>query len=81
MNKSYGFKARLFGPQEIPRSELEEFKDDVHGCTTCGICATVCESGINTVELWESMRANLVKKGIGPYGKQNMFPKVIGQLP
>ncbi len=79
MNKSYGLKARLFGPQEIPISELEEFKDDVHGCTTCGICSTVCEAGINTVELWESMRANLVKKGIGPYGKQNMFPKLIGQ--
>jgi heterodisulfide reductase subunit D len=79
MNKSYGLKARLFGPQEIPKSELEEFKDDVYGCTTCGICSTVCESGINTVELWESMRANLVKKGLGPYGKQNMFPKLIGQ--
>jgi heterodisulfide reductase subunit D len=79
MNKSYGIKAKLFGPTEIPQSELEEFKDDVHGCTTCGICATVCESGINTVELWESLRTNLVKKGIGPYGKQNMFPKLIGQ--
>ncbi|RXA20516.1 (Fe-S)-binding protein [Methanosarcina sp. MSH10X1] len=79
MNKSYGLKAKLFGPQEIPDEELQEFKDDVHGCTTCGICSTVCEAGINTVELWESMRANLVKKGIGPYGKQNMFPKLIGQ--
>jgi heterodisulfide reductase subunit D len=79
MNKSYGIKAKLFGPTEIPQSELEEFKDDVHGCTTCGICATVCESGINTVELWESLRTNLVKKGIGPFGKQNMFPKLIGQ--
>ncbi len=79
MNKSYGVKAKLFGPSEIPDSELDEFKDDVHGCTTCGICATVCESGINTVELWESMRTNLVKKGIGPFGKQGLFPKLIGQ--
>lgn len=79
MNKSYGIKAKLFGPTEIPLSELEEFKDDVHNCTTCGICATVCESGINTVELWEALRANLVKKGIGPYGKQNMFPKLVSQ--
>jgi heterodisulfide reductase subunit D len=79
MNKSYGIRAKFFGPQEIPQSELEEFKDDVHSCTTCGICGTVCESGINTVELWEALRANLVKKGIGPYGKQNMFPKLIGQ--
>jgi len=79
MDKSYGIKAKLFGPKEIPQSELEEFKDDVHGCTTCGICATVCESGINTVELWEALRTNLVKKGIGPFGKQSMFPKLIGQ--
>jgi heterodisulfide reductase subunit D len=79
MNKSYGLKAKLFGPEEIPQSELEEFKDDVHGCTTCGICATVCESGINTVELWEALRTNLVKKGIGPFGKQAMFPKITGQ--
>ncbi|PAV14171.1 disulfide reductase [Methanosarcina spelaei] len=79
MNKSYGLKAKLFGPEEIPQSELEEFKDDVHGCTTCGVCATVCEAGINTVELWEAMRTNLVKKGIGPYGKQSAFPKLVGQ--
>ncbi len=79
MNKSYGVKAKLFGPTEISGAELEEFKDDVHGCTTCGICATVCESGINTVEIWESIRANLVKKGIGPYGKQSMFPKLVNQ--
>lgn len=79
MDKSYGLKAKLFGPKEIPQAELEEFKDDVHGCTTCGICATVCESGINTVELWESLRTNLVKKGIGPFGKQSMFPKLIGK--
>lgn len=79
MNKSYGLKAKIFGPTEIPQSELEEFKDDVHGCTTCGICGTVCESGINTVELWEALRANLVKQGIGPYGKQSMFPKLVNQ--
>ncbi|AKB73685.1 CoB--CoM heterodisulfide reductase 2 iron-sulfur subunit D [Methanosarcina lacustris Z-7289] len=79
MDKSYGLKAKLFGPKEIPQSELEEFKDDLHGCSTCGICATVCESGINTVELWEALRTNLVKKGIGPFGKQSMFPKLIGK--
>ncbi|MEI6840141.1 MAG: (Fe-S)-binding protein [Methanomicrobiales archaeon] len=25
-------------------------------CTTCGICSVVCESGISTTSLWESMR-------------------------
>jgi heterodisulfide reductase subunit D len=79
MNKSYGLRARLFGPRQIPEEEIEEFKDDVYGCTTCGMCATVCESAINTVELWESMRANLVKRGNGPFGKQAMFVKLIGE--
>ncbi|MCL2141284.1 MAG: (Fe-S)-binding protein [Methanimicrococcus sp.] len=77
VDKSYGFMATLFGPKEIPEEEFVAFKDDVHGCTTCGICATVCESGINTVELWEAMRANLVKRGTGPYGKQSQIPKII----
>jgi Fe-S oxidoreductase len=77
VDKSYGFWATIFGPKEIPEEEFVEFKDDVHGCTTCGICATVCEAGINTVELWEAMRANLVKRGTGPYGKQGAMPKII----
>lgn len=77
VDKSYGFWATLFGPKEITEEEFVEFKDDVHGCTTCGICATVCEAGINTVELWEAMRANLVKRGTGPYGKQGTMPKII----
>jgi len=77
VDKSYGFWATIFGPKEIPEEEFIKFKDDVHGCTTCGICATVCEAGINTVELWEAMRANLVKRGTGPYGKQGTMPKII----
>jgi len=79
MNKSYGLRARLFGPKAIPEEEIEEFKNDVYGCTTCAMCATVCEMAINTVELWESMRSNLVKRGNGPYGKQGMFVKLIGE--
>lgn len=77
INQSYGLRAMLFGPKAIPEEDIEEFKNDVYGCTTCGICATVCESAINTVELWESMRANLVKRGNGPYGKQTAFLKLI----
>ncbi|WNY26072.1 (Fe-S)-binding protein [Methanolapillus millepedarum] len=77
VDRSFGVSATLFGPREITQEEFVQFKDDVHGCTTCGICATVCESGINTVELWEAMRANLVKRGVGPYGKQGTMPKII----
>ena len=77
MDRSYGLRAKLFGPRSVPDGEMQEFCDDLYHCTTCGVCGTVCEAGINTVELWESIRANLVKRGNGPYGKQNMFPKLI----
>lgn len=77
MDRSYGLRAKLFGPRPVTDDEMQEFSDDLYHCTTCGVCGTVCEVGINTVELWESIRANLVKRGNGPYGKQNMFPKLI----
>ena len=77
MNRSYGLKARLFGPKKLLDEEIDQFKEDLYRCSTCGMCGTVCESGINTIELWECMRANLVERGNGPYGKQNMFLKLI----
>ena len=77
MNKCYGLKARLFGPEKIPPEEIKKFTDDLYNCTTCGMCGTVCPAGINTIELWESTRANLVKYGTGPFGKQSLFPKLI----
>ena len=77
MDRSYGLRAKLFGPRPVTDAEMQEFSDDLYHCSTCGVCGTVCEAGINTVELWESIRANLVKRGNGPYGKQNMFPKLI----
>jgi heterodisulfide reductase subunit D len=44
---------------------------------SCGMCGTVCCAGIDTIELWEENRANLVLRGTGPYGKQSLFPKLI----
>lgn len=77
MSKSYGLKAAILGPEEIPDEEIKQFCDDLYHCTTCGMCGTVCPAGIDTIELWETTRANLVKRGDGPYGKQSMFPKLV----
>ncbi|MCS3922958.1 (Fe-S)-binding protein [Methanosalsum natronophilum] len=79
IDRSFGFRAQLFGPKEFTDEELQQFNDDLYHCTTCGRCATNCESGMNLVELWESLRANLVKRGNGPVGKQGLFPKLIGE--
>ncbi|MBU4492144.1 MAG: (Fe-S)-binding protein [Euryarchaeota archaeon] len=79
MNRSYGLRARIFGPKKIPDEEIKKFTDDLYNCMTCGMCGIVCPAGIKTIELWESTRANLVKHGTGPYGKQSLFPKIIGE--
>jgi len=79
MNKSFGLKARIFGPEKIPDEEIKKFTEDLYNCTTCGMCGTVCPAGIDTIELWEAIRVNLVKRGDGPYGKQSLFPKLISE--
>ncbi len=50
-----GLIARLLGkPASGP--DLTAVFDSLLRCTTCGKCSVVCESGISTTELWESMR-------------------------
>jgi heterodisulfide reductase subunit D len=73
INKGYGWRARLFGPKHIPEEDILKFKDQLYHCTTCGACGSVCEAGIDTVEIWESARANMVINERGPYGKQSGF--------
>ncbi|MHC1624831.1 MAG: (Fe-S)-binding protein [Methermicoccaceae archaeon] len=77
VNDSYGLRSMLFGPKDPSKEWLESYKIQSYMCTTCGICKTVCESGIDTVELWEATRANLVDMGMGPYGKQAGFLEMI----
>jgi len=75
--KSQSLRAKIFGPKPLTDDEMKVFTEDTYSCTTCGVCGTVCEAGIRTVELWEAMRPNLVKRGDGPVGKQPFFPKLI----
>jgi heterodisulfide reductase subunit D len=77
MAKSQGLRAKIFGPKPLDDDEMTKFTEDVYSCTTCGVCGTVCEAGIRTVELWEAMRPNLVDRGNGPVGKQSFFPKLV----
>lgn len=80
MGKSYGLRARLFGPRTIPEDKIQDFNDHLFHCTTCGVCGSVCPAGLNTIEMWEATRQQLVLRGNGPYGKQSLFPKLIGDM-
>ena len=77
MAKSQSLRAKIFGSKPLNDDEMKQFTEDTYSCTTCGVCGTVCEAGIRTVELWEAMRPNLVARGDGPVGKQSFFPKLV----
>jgi heterodisulfide reductase subunit D len=77
MAKQHGLRAKIFGAKPLEEDEMTKFTEDTYMCTTCGVCGTVCEAGIKTVDLWEAMRPNLVARGNGPYGKQSFFPKLL----
>ena len=75
--KNHSLRAKIFGGKPLNDDEMKLFTDDTYNCTTCGVCGTVCEAGIRTVDLWEAMRPNLVDRGDGPVGKQSFFPKLV----
>ena len=77
MAKNHSLRAKIFGGKPLNDDEMKLFTDDTYNCTTCGVCGTVCEAGIRTVDLWEAMRPNLVDRGDGPVGKQSFFPKLV----
>ena len=65
LGKQRGLKAKVLGEETLSDEEAKQFAEYLYYCTTCGVCSTVCEAGINTVDLWEAVRPNLVARGAG----------------
>ena len=75
MAKSQSLRAKIFGAKPLTDDEMKVFTEDTYSCTTCGVCGTVCEAGIKTVELWEAMRPNLVAARRWTCGKAVLLPQ------
>jgi heterodisulfide reductase subunit D len=69
--------AKLLGHKEITRQEIEQFARDLYECSTCGQCQIVCPAGIDTVNLWEEIRAAMVAAGYGPLEQQKGLIKSV----
>ncbi|MDD1751068.1 MAG: hypothetical protein LUO89_14485 [Methanothrix sp.] len=61
MARTHGLRAKIFGPKLLDEEEMATFTEDSYMCTTCGVCGTVCEAGIKTVDLWEAMNEDLTR--------------------
>ncbi len=60
VDRQTGIRARLFGRPSLDEETMHGLADRAYSCTTCGACGVVCESGIATARLWESMRGAIV---------------------
>ncbi len=56
----------LFGYSAGDPELISELSRNLYECSVCGQCRIVCPSGIDTVELWESLRASFVRADSGP---------------
>jgi heterodisulfide reductase subunit D len=68
---------KLLGHQEVTRERIEQFARDLYECSTCGQCQIVCPAGIDTVNLWEEIRAAIVAAGYGPLESQQALVKSV----
>jgi len=68
---------KLLGQQEVTRERIEKFVRDLYECSTCGQCQIVCPAGIDTVNLWEEIRAAIVAAGYGPLESQQALVKSV----
>ena len=63
------------------RLELsKDLADVIFQCPTCGACAKICAYGINSVEYYEALRAELVEAGCGIESHQAMNHSLLAKL-
>ncbi|MHA1268828.1 MAG: (Fe-S)-binding protein [Candidatus Helarchaeota archaeon] len=69
--------ARAIIREEYPLEESDLLNEIIYSCTTCGACEIncryICDTNVLPVHTTETIRAILVKKGIGPLPNQKKF--------
>jgi len=58
--------ARLFGARKPSPQEIQALSQGIYQCTVCARCAAVCPAKINLLDLWISLREDMVGRGHYP---------------
>ncbi|MHA1510399.1 MAG: (Fe-S)-binding protein [Promethearchaeota archaeon] len=66
---------RAYAEKNFPVDDA--FIEAMYFCTTCKQCEDRCPVPVNYVDILEELRSNLVKLGVGPYGKQLGMAKAV----
>ncbi len=77
-NKQLGLRARFLGPKPITKEEIADLADSAFNCTLCGRCMESCPFGLQTHELWTSVR-RLVHELEGSLPKVKMLDEMLGE--
>ena len=74
-------KGKIFIMKELLSGKEKEISPDyiarAYQCTTCGACREVCQTDIDTVEIWEKCRKIFGKMGAGPLPQHETLIKSI----
>lgn len=73
MKQQKSLISRLLNKKEIPEEVMRDFAASLYQCSVCGQCHYVCPNNIDTIELWEALRAVLVQNGYGPLENQQLL--------
>lgn len=65
IQSQFGLRARLFGKRPL-NGQVAQLSAGVYRCTLCARCAVVCPIGLQTRDLWISMREQMVALGQYP---------------
>ncbi len=72
IDSQYGMRS-LFSKNSITDEFMQEFLRDLYRCTICAQCSVLCPLRIDTANLWEAMRASIVRTGLAPLDVHKPF--------
>jgi len=74
-------RGKIFLLKEVLAGKEKDFPAEYlqrsYQCSTCGACKAVCQTNINTVELWERCRKLFGELGLGPLPQHETLIKSI----
>ncbi len=78
VKKQKGLLTFFTGPKSVSKEELSDLNKAGYLCTLCGQCTYTCPTGIQTTNLWLTLRNILFEAGVSPQPMKD-FSKILSE--